>query len=79
MEVNLIKKAKPPIFPGLAANMAANGHDDEFLAEYLGHSVDYFRRRKNGLVEFDLPDIKKLMKLYDCGFSELFGGSHGVA
>lgn len=74
-----MKKAQPPIFPGLASNMAAKGHSDEFLAEYLGHSVDYVRRRKNGKVEFDLPDIKKLMKLYDCGFSDLFGDANTAA
>lgn len=68
-----MKKARPPIYPGLAAHMAIKGHDDEYLAVYLGHSVDYFRRRKNGIVEFSLPDIKKLMKLYNCGFNELFG------
>ena len=68
-----MKKASPPIFPGLASHMAAKGHNDEYLAEYLGHSVDYVRRRKNGSVEFDLPDIKKLMILYSCGFDDLFG------
>lgn len=73
-----MKKAKPPVFPGLAAKMAANGHDDEFLAEYLGHSVDYVRRRKHGQVEFDLPDIKKLMKLYNCGFCDLFGSDYAA-
>lgn len=67
-----MKTPKPPIFPGLAAKMAEKGHNDEFLAEYLCHSVDYFRRRKTGQVEFDLSDIKQIMKLYGCGFSDLF-------
>lgn len=74
-----MRKPKPPIFPGLAAKIAAYGHDDEYIAQYLGHSTDYVRRRKNGIVEFDLPDIKALMKLYNCGFSDLFGECRDTA
>lgn len=74
-----MKKAKPPIFPGLASNMAIKGHHDEFLAKYLGHSVDYVRRREKGLVEFDLHDIKALMRLYNCSFDDLFGDANTAA
>lgn len=65
----------PPRFPGLLAHMAANGHSDEYVAGYLGRSVDYVRRRKKGKVEFDLTDIKRLMTLYHCNFDELFGSN----
>ncbi|HCC00481.1 MAG TPA: hypothetical protein DEP42_04595 [Ruminococcaceae bacterium] len=67
-----MRQIKSPLFPGLAAKMAMNGHDDEYVAECLDHSVDYFRRRKNGVTEFSLTDIKKLMNLYGCEFDDLF-------
>lgn len=53
--------------------MAEKGHTDFYVADYLGKSVDYVRRRKSGAVEFELPDIKALMRLYNCEFEELFG------
>ena len=74
-----MKKAKPPIFPGLASQMAARGHDTRYIADVLGHSVDYIRRREKGQVEFDLRDIKALMRLYGCGFNDLFGSGNHAA
>lgn len=74
-----MRRVKVPLYPGLAAHMAAEGHTDNYVADYLGKNVDYVRRRKNGLVEFDISDIKALMHLYSCGFDELFGASSAVS
>lgn len=61
------------IYPGLEAKRAYNGETTHDIAQILGMSVDSARRRLRGETEFDLGDIKKLMKHYKSTFEELFG------
>ena len=67
-----MRQIKSPLFPGLAAKMAMNGHDDEYVAECLDHSVDYIRRRQNGVTEFSLTDINTLIHVNGCEFDDRF-------
>ncbi|EDS08269.1 hypothetical protein CLOSCI_00580 [[Clostridium] scindens ATCC 35704] len=70
-----MKMAKPlvNVFPKLKAKMAYNGNTTTDLAEVLEISEDSVRRRLRGDVEFELPEIVKLMKFYKCTFEEIFG------
>ncbi|MBQ6994993.1 MAG: helix-turn-helix transcriptional regulator [Lachnospiraceae bacterium] len=61
------------VFPRLEAKRAFNGHTTSTFAELLGISEDSVRRRLRGEVEFELPEILKLMSFYNCTFEELFG------
>ena len=67
--------AKPliNIFPKLRAKMAYYGNTTADIAEFLGISEDSVRRRLRGEVEFELPEIVKLIKFYNCIFEEIFG------
>ncbi|MCI7181854.1 MAG: helix-turn-helix transcriptional regulator [Schaedlerella sp.] len=67
--------AKPliNIFPKLRAKMAYHGNTTADIAEFLGISEDSVRRRLRGEVEFELPEIVKLIKFYNCTFEEIFG------
>ncbi|WP_279003272.1 helix-turn-helix domain-containing protein [[Clostridium] scindens] len=67
--------AKPlvNIFPKLRAKMAYAGTTTADLAGVLEISEDSVRRRLRGEVEFELPEIVKLMKFYKCTFEEIFG------
>ncbi len=68
----ILKKSTINIYPGLRAKMSFYGHDIQKLAETLKISNDSVRRRLKGNVEFELTEIKKLMKEYNCTFDELF-------
>lgn len=72
------KKAKN-IFPGLAARMAYNYHDNFKLAQILGISYDSVLRRLSGEIEFELQEIKKLMQVYNASFDDLFGEENKTA
>jgi hypothetical protein len=61
------------IFPKLRAKMAYNGTTTADIARALEISEDSVRRRLRGEVEFELPEIVKLMKFYKCSFEDLFG------
>jgi hypothetical protein len=61
------------IFPGLAAQMAYHYHDNFKLAEILGISYDSVLRRLNGTTDFELTEVKMLMKAYNTSFEDLFG------
>jgi hypothetical protein len=61
------------IFPGLAAQMAFRYHDIRMLASILDISYYSVRRRLNGEMEFELGEIKTLMKEYGTSFETLFG------
>lgn len=67
--------AKPLVimFPKLKAKMAYNGTTTAELAEVLEISEDSVRRRLRGEVEFELPEVIKLMKFFKCSFEDLFG------
>lgn len=67
-----MKKPTTNIYPGLRSKMAFNNHDVSTIAELLKISNDSVRRRIRGNVEFELTEIKKLMKFYDCSFDDLF-------
>lgn len=67
--------AKPlvNIFSKLRAKMAFENHSTTELAEVLEISEDSVRRRLRGEVEFELSEIVKLLKFYNCTFEDLFG------
>ena len=67
-----MRKTITNIYPGLRAKMSFYNHDIEAMAEILGMSNDSVRRRLKGNVEFELTEIKKLMKIYNCKFEDLF-------
>jgi hypothetical protein len=67
----MAKKSKN-IFPGLAAGMAFKYHDNYTLASILGISYHSVLRRLSGKVEFELCEIKKLMREYETSFDVLF-------
>ena len=60
------------IYPGLRYKMAYNGEDAESIADILDISASSARRRLNGSVDFELPEIKKLTDHYKCSFDDLF-------
>jgi len=60
------------VFPGLAAKMAYHYHDSRALAGILGKSYDSLLRRLSGRTDFELSEIKNLMRLYNASFDELF-------
>jgi hypothetical protein len=60
------------IFPGLAAQMAYKYHDNYKLAQILCISYDSILRRLSGEIQFELSEIKKLMKEYNASFDALF-------
>ena len=66
-------KKSANVFPGLAAQMAFRYHDNYTLASVLGISYDSVLRRLSGDVEFELSEIKTLMKEYSASFENLFG------
>lgn len=70
-----MKKSTINIYPGLRAKMSFYGHDISKLAEILKISNDSVRRRLKGNVEFELTEIKELMKMYNCTFDELFNST----
>lgn len=70
-----MKKATTNIYPGLRAKMSFYNHDVPDVAKILGMSNDSVRRRLKGNVEFELTEIKKLMKTYNCGFDDLFNSN----
>lgn len=61
------------MFPKLKAKMAYNGTTTAELADVLKISEDSVRRRLRGAVEFELPEVIKLMKFFRCSFEDLFG------
>ena len=61
------------ILPKIRAKMAYNGTTTADIARVLEISEDSVRRRLRGEVEFELPEIVKLMKFYKCSFEDLFG------
>lgn len=70
-----MKKPTTNIYPGLRAKMSFFGHDVPKLAEVLKMSNDSVRRRLKGNVEFELTEIKELMRVYNCTFDELFNSN----
>jgi hypothetical protein len=67
-----VRKTITNVYPGLRAKMSFYNHDVPEIAKILGMSNDSVRRRLKGNVEFELTEIKKLMKTYRCGFDDLF-------
>ena len=60
------------IYPQLEAKRAYYGETAHDIAVLLGISDDSARRRLRGEIEFDLPEIVKLMEHYNSSFEELF-------
>ena len=75
----MARKKASNVYPGLASKMAFMGHDNYKLAEILNISYDSVLRRLSGEVEFELTEIKKLMKVYDASFDTLFGIERATA
>lgn len=65
-------KALKYIYPGLRSRMAFKNEGAEELSKVLGLSPDSIRRRLSGRADFELTEIKVLMKHYECSFSDLF-------
>lgn len=67
--------AKPLInkYPKLRGKMGFHGIGTEELADLLEISKDSVRRRLRGDIEFELPQVIKLMKYFNCSFEDLFG------
>ena len=61
------------LFPGLRGEMAKKGVSVRDLAEVLDTSDDSIYRRLNGIVEFDLSEIVKILAFFNCSFEKLFG------
>ena len=61
------------LFPGLLGEMAKRGITKKDLAKILDTSEDSVYRRLNGVVEFDLSEIVKILAYFKCSFEELFG------
>ena len=60
------------IYPQLEAQRAYHGETAHDLAVLLGISDEGARRRLRGAVNFELPEIKKIMEHYNCSFEDLF-------
>lgn len=65
-------KALKYIYPGLRSRMAYKGEGAEDLSKVLGLSPDSVRRRLSGRADFELSEIKTLIKHYECTFNDLF-------
>ena len=60
-------------FPLLKGEMAKRGVNVRKLAKILDTSEDSVRRRLRGDIEFDLKEILKILKYFQCKFEDLFG------
>lgn len=67
-----MRKRIKNIFPGLEIHMSYRLHDHHKLASLLGLSHESVIKRLSGEVEFELVEIKKLMKEYRSSFDNLF-------
>lgn len=66
-------KKQTVLFPGLLGEMAKKGITRRDLAKILNTSEDSIYRRLNGIVEFDLSEIIKILDYFKCTFEEIFG------
>ena len=73
MEVgDFMRKKIINIFPGLETHMLYRLHDYRKLASILDISHESVLKRLSGEVEFELSEIKKLMREYRTSFDNLF-------
>ena len=49
-----------------------HGYSQKEMAEFLGLSTDAYRMKEVRETEFKLSEIKKIMKILDKGFYDLF-------
>lgn len=61
-----------PLYPNLKFEMARNGDTQLSLAEKMGLNSAIISRRLNGESNFKLPEIKKILNLYNVTFEYLF-------
>lgn len=67
------------VFPNLAAEMARNGDTLQTLSSKLGMNYQTLSARLTGKRSFELPEIFKIMQLYDDDFEILFKQSKSKA
>jgi transcriptional regulator with XRE-family HTH domain len=60
------------VFPNIVAEMARKGDTLQTLSAKLGMSYQTLSARLTGKRSFELPEIYKLMQLYDEDFETLF-------
>ena len=63
---------KEPKFPKLEGVLASRGISYTYIADAINMDSQAFRRRMNGEVEFNYPEIVSICHFLDCEFSELF-------
>ena len=48
------------------------GYSQTVMAKYLGISKNNYNKKENGKIEFKLDEIRKLLELFNCDFSDIF-------
>lgn len=56
----------------LKGRRVAKGLTQEGISKLLGMEKSVYARKENGIVQFRLDEIKRLLEILDCKFEDIF-------
>ena len=60
------------MYPKLVGKRNEKGFSQEKMAEMLGISKNNYNLKENGKLDFNLVEVKNILKILDCSYDEIF-------
>ena len=60
------------MYPKLIGKRNEKGITQEKMAELLGISKNNYNQKENGKLDFGLIEVKKILKILDCSYNDIF-------
>ena len=60
------------MYPKLIGKRNEKGITQEKMAELLGISKNNYNQKENGKLDFGLIEVKKILKILDCNYNDIF-------